>query len=177
MEFTKKAQERDNSRIFKSIEDTAHMLELQAAYERQRLASEIARVSRERQRLEQAKVKAKQLQEKDLERVKIMHEKMEEERRRSYDQMLKDVEVRRERRRQEEEKEKTRLDFEKQERDSTVLPHEPYIVSVEEAQGGVRYLHGSEPAREGTQGCSPSHAFRDKRRISAYRRNGCSGSC
>ena len=94
MAFTKKAQDRDNSRIFKSIEETAKILELQASFEHKRVASEIQMLQKEKQKRECAKIKAVQLHKLNIEKSERRKKELEEERKKGYELLIRDAQER-----------------------------------------------------------------------------------
>lgn len=97
MEFNKKAQERDNARVYRSIEDNAHIEEVQSKLEDDLQKEEMDRIRREKDACEIAKLKAEQTQKANKEKEKKRQDEMNKERKEMYDRVIQEAIEKRER--------------------------------------------------------------------------------
>lgn len=97
MEFNKKAIDRDNARVYRSIEENARFDEMQGKLEEDQQQEEMERIRREREMCQTARSKAEQMQQADKEKQKKRQEEMMKERKQAYDRIVMEAMEKRER--------------------------------------------------------------------------------
>jgi len=86
-----KTQERDNARIYKSIEDDAKKTEVQIKLEEDLQKEEINRIRREKAICEMAKLKTEKVQKANKEKERKRREDMIKERKEAYDRIIQEA--------------------------------------------------------------------------------------
>jgi len=86
-----KAQERDNARIYKSIEDDAKKTEVQIKLEEDLQKEEINRIRKEKQMCEMAKLKTEKVQKANKEKERKRREDMIKERKEAYERIIQEA--------------------------------------------------------------------------------------
>lgn len=91
MEFNKKAQNRDNARAYKEIENNTKIMDIQEKLEKEREEEEMNKLRREQEMCKSARLKSQQSMIDDMEKMRQNNDRMNKERKNMYNLIIEDA--------------------------------------------------------------------------------------